>query len=83
MEFLGFMESGLIFKACVRARANIIISGGTGSGKSTLLNLLLQEVPIEQRVITIEDTLELNFHLPNLVRLEAFSSGGSGIGLEN
>jgi pilus assembly protein CpaF len=69
------------FRACVRARANIIISGGTGSGKSTLLNLLLQEVPVEQRVITIEDTLELNFHLPNLVRLEAFSSGGSGIGM--
>ncbi len=69
------------FKACVRARANLIISGGTGTGKSTFLNLLLQEVPVEQRVITIEDTIELNFNLPNLIRLEAFASGGSGVGM--
>ena len=68
-------------KACVKARMNIIIYGGTGCGKSTLLNLMLQEIPMDQRVITVEDTLELNFTLPNLIRLEAFSTGQSGVGM--
>ena len=57
-------------KAMVSARSNIIISGGTGAGKTTLLNLLLNEVAFTERVVTIEDTLELNFSIPNLVRLE-------------
>lgn len=57
-------------KTLVKARMNIIISGGTGTGKTTLLNLLLQEVPRSERIITIEDTKELNFNLPNVVRLE-------------
>ena len=61
-------------KACVKSRMNIIISGGTGSGKTTLMNLLLQEVPPEERVVTIEDTLELNFKHKNLVRLESISA---------
>ena len=58
------------FKAAVAAKVNIIVSGGTGSGKTTFLNLLLQEIPSDQRIITVEDTLELNFNLPNTVRLE-------------
>jgi pilus assembly protein CpaF len=45
--------------------------GGTGVGKTTFLNLMLQEINPLERVITIEDTRELNFHLPNVVRLEA------------
>lgn len=57
------------FKVLVRARMNIIISGGTGNGKTTFLNLLLQEISPTDRVITIEDTKELNFHIPNTVRL--------------
>jgi len=61
-------------KACVQARVNIIVSGGTGSGKTTLMNLLLQELPVDERVVTIEDTLELNFNHKNLVRLESFSA---------
>lgn len=59
------------FKLLVRARANIIVAGGTGTGKTTFLNLLLQEIPARERIITIEDTRELNFNLPNVVRLEA------------
>ena len=61
-------------RACVKARVNIIVSGGTGSGKTTLMNLLLQELPVENRVVTIEDTLELNFGHKNLVRLESFAA---------
>lgn len=59
------------FKLLVKARCNVIVSGGTGVGKTTFLNLLLQEIPSKERVITIEDTRELQFKLPNVVRLEA------------
>lgn len=58
-------------KAAVAAKLNIVVAGGTGAGKTTLLNLLLQEISPEERVITIEDTFELSFKLPNVVRLEA------------
>lgn len=59
------------FKTLVHARMNVLISGGTGDGKTTFLNLMLQEVSPSHRVITIEDTKELNFDLPNTVRLIA------------
>jgi pilus assembly protein CpaF len=59
------------FKLLVSARVNVVVSGGTGVGKTTFLNLLLQEIPSKERVITIEDTRELQFNLPNVVRLEA------------
>ncbi len=59
------------FKAMVSARMNIIVSGGTGVGKTTFLNLLLNEINPTERVITIEDTIELSVQLPNLVRLES------------
>lgn len=58
-------------KMLVRARMNIMVAGGTGVGKTTFLNLMLQEIPPKERVITIEDTRELQFNLPNVVRLEA------------
>ncbi len=58
-------------KNLVRARTNCMVSGGTGVGKTTFLNLMLQEIPTKERVITIEDTRELQFNLPNVVRLEA------------
>ena len=57
------------FKSLVAAKMNIIVSGGTGNGKTTFLNLLLNEVSNFERVITIEDTKELNFEIPNSVRL--------------
>ncbi|MBT3236719.1 MAG: CpaF family protein [Bdellovibrionales bacterium] len=58
-------------KSLVEARLNIMVSGGTGVGKTTLLNMLLNEINPTERVVTIEDTLELNLSLTNLVRLEA------------
>lgn len=58
------------FKSMVSARLNIIVSGGTGVGKTTFLNLLLNELSYAERIVTIEDTFELNFKVPNLVRLE-------------
>ncbi len=58
-------------KYLVDARMNIVVSGGTGVGKTTFLNLLLQEIDPKSRVITIEDTRELQFNNLNTVRLEA------------
>ena len=57
--------------ACVRARVNIVVSGGTGSGKTTLLNVLSDAIPQGERVVSIEDTAELRLAPKNLVRLEA------------
>lgn len=57
-------------RACVIARLNIIISGGTGSGKTTLLNVLSAYIPEEERIVTIEDAAELQLHQDHVVRLE-------------
>lgn len=57
-------------RACVRSRCNILVSGGTGSGKTTLLNVLSNEIPDDQRIITIEDSAELKLHKPHVVRME-------------
>jgi len=69
--FMLFQKWVEFFKAAVKARTNIIVSGGTGVGKTTFLNLLISEIPHDERVITIEDTLELAINHPNMVRLEA------------
>lgn len=66
--------------AMVRARMNVIISGGTGSGKSTLLNALSQTIPDDQRIVTIEDTCELQIRKPDVVRMEARPAGSEGTG---
>jgi pilus assembly protein CpaF len=57
-------------QACVSARLNIIISGGTGSGKTTLLNVLSSFIPVDERIVTIEDTAELQLQQDHVVRLE-------------
>ncbi len=57
-------------QACVRARMNILISGGTGSGKTTLLNALSRWIPANERVVTIEDAAELRLQREHVVRLE-------------
>jgi pilus assembly protein CpaF len=57
-------------KACVEARINLVVSGGTGSGKTTFLNVLSSFIPDEERVLTIEDIAELQLNQPHVVRLE-------------
>ena len=57
-------------EACVRAQLNIVVSGGTGSGKTTLLNVLSSFIPEDERIVTIEDSAELQLHQEHVVRLE-------------
>lgn len=72
-------EAAEFLKKLVRAGYNIFISGGTGSGKTTFLNALSQFIPSEERVITIEDSAELQLQeLPNLVRLETRNGNVEG-----
>jgi pilus assembly protein CpaF len=71
VEFLG---------ACVRAKANILVSGGTGSGKTTLLGVLSSFIPVTERLITIEDAAELRLHQPHIVSLEARPPNVEGAG---
>ena len=68
-------EIAEFLKLAVRAKYNIFVSGSTGSGKTTLLNVLSDFIPKNERIITIEDTAELQIrNVPNLVRLEARNS---------
>lgn len=72
-------EAADFLKVLVKAGYNIFISGGTGSGKTTFLNVLSNFIPPEERVITIEDSAELQLQgLPNLVRLETRNSNVEG-----
>lgn len=61
----------LFLKAVITGRLNVVVSGGTGVGKTTFLNLLINEIPKNERVIAIEDTPELSITMPNVVRLES------------
>ncbi|MGN7456495.1 CpaF family protein [Paenibacillus pasadenensis] len=67
-------------RTLVRAGFNIFISGGTGSGKTTFLNALSRSIPDEERVVTIEDSAELQLQVPNLVRLETRNANTEGKG---
>ncbi len=72
-EAAGFLEK------LVKSRYNIFISGGTGSGKTTFLNVLSDYIPSDERVITIEDSAELQLHnISNMVRLEARMANAEG-----
>ncbi|MEA1948137.1 MAG: CpaF family protein [Thermodesulfobacteriota bacterium] len=63
-------EIGEILQGIVKAKLNVLISGGTGSGKTTLLNVLSQYIPEEERIVTIEDAAELQLKQEHLVRTE-------------
>jgi pilus assembly protein CpaF len=74
-DIVGFgtltAATAYLLAACVRARLNILISGGTGSGKTTLLNVLSSFVPADERIVTIEDAAELQLRQEHVVRLES------------
>ena len=74
-DLIGFgtitQEGASFTQACVMARANIVISGGTGAGKTTLLNVCSGFIPIDERIITIEDAAELQLHQEHVCRLES------------
>jgi pilus assembly protein CpaF len=69
-----------LLKGIVRARLNVIISGGTGAGKTTLLNVLSGFIPVTERIVTIEDSAELQLKQPHVVRLETRPANIEGTG---
>jgi len=73
-------EIATFLEACVQSRMNILIAGGTGSGKTTLLNVLSQWIPENERIVTIEDTAELQLQQEHMVRLETRPPNIEGVG---
>ncbi|MGY1773119.1 CpaF family protein [Blastococcus sp. SYSU D00813] len=74
-DLIGFgtltPEMAELLHACVEARLNVIVSGGTGTGKTTLLNVLSSFIPEDERIVTIEDAVELQLQQDHVVRLES------------
>ena len=83
-DLIGFgtlsPEMAELLDACVKARLNIIVSGGTGTGKTTLLNVLSSFIPEGERIVTIEDAVELQLQQDHVVRLESRPSNIEGKG---
>jgi pilus assembly protein CpaF len=73
-------EIATFLAGCVKAKLNIMISGGTGSGKTTLLNVLSAFIPDNERIITIEDSAELQLQQEHVVRLETRTASIEGTG---
>ena len=69
-----------LLKGIVKARLNVLISGGTGAGKTTLLNVLSSHIPSDERIVTIEDSAELQLRQPHVVRLETRPANIEGRG---
>lgn len=81
LNFKAFTpEMVMLLEGCIKARLNVIISGGTGSGKTTLLNTLSSFIQNDQRVITIEDAAELQLQQEHVVRLETRPPNIEGTG---
>lgn len=73
----------LVLKAIVRGRLNVLVSGGTGTGKTTMLNVLSSFIPHNERIVTIEDSAELQLQQPHVVRLETRPANIEGKGEVN
>ena len=74
-----------VLQAAVKSRCNIIVAGGTGTGKTTMLRAMLHQVPPQERIITIEDTIELSLsrfpdNHPNVVEMETRQANVEGVG---
>ena len=74
-DLIGFgaLTAGMaeLIQGLVKARVNLLVSGGTGSGKTTLLNVMSSSIPADERIITIEDAAELQLQQPHVVRMES------------
>ena len=73
-------EMAMFLRACVKARLNIIVSGGTGSGKTTMLNVVSSFIPSDERIVTIEDAAELRLMQEHVVTLESRPANIEGKG---
>jgi pilus assembly protein CpaF len=73
-------ELAQVLKAVVKGRLNVLVSGGTGAGKTTLLNILSGFIPADERIVTIEDSAELQLQQPHVVRLETRPANIEGKG---
>lgn len=81
LNFKAFTpEMAMLMEACIKARLNIVISGGTGCGKTTLLNTLSSFIPGDERIVTIEDAAELQLQQDHVVRLETRPANIEGKG---
>jgi len=76
-------QAARVLEAIVKARLNVLVSGGTGSGKTTMLNILSGFIPHDERIVTVEDSAELQLQQPHVVRLETRPANIEGRGEVN
>jgi pilus assembly protein CpaF len=74
------LDLAVVMEACVRGKLNILVSGGTGTGKTTNLNVLSSFVPDGERIVTIEDSAELQLQQPHVINLESRPPNAEGVG---
>jgi pilus assembly protein CpaF len=74
------LDIAVVMEACVRGKLNLLVSGGTGTGKTTNLNVLSSFIPEGERIITIEDSAELQLQQPHVINLESRPPNAEGVG---